>query len=99
MVEVVEVAAGGVGAVNGVDLVVGPVEALRETTEKLGHGEVGLMVGDVGRGVQNPRFAVRTAEGVAGPEVAVDEGGEVGLREEIVKVVGDMGEIATGAVV
>ena len=91
MVEVVEVAAVWIGAVNGVYLVVGPVETLREAAEKLGHGEVGFKVGDVGRGVQDPGFAVVAAEGIAGPEVAVDEGGEGGLREEGVEAVGDAG--------
>ena len=48
MVEVVKVAAGAVTVVDGIDLVVCPVEALRETAEKLGHGELCLEVGDVG---------------------------------------------------
>ena len=39
MVEVVEVAAGAITVVNGVDLLVGPIEALRETAEKFGHGK------------------------------------------------------------
>ena len=99
VVEVVKIAAVWVGGGNGIDFVVGLVEAGGEAAEKLGHGEVGLMVGDVGRGVEDPGFAVGAAEGVAGPEVAVDEGGEGRLREERVEAVGDMGEIAAGVVV
>ena len=51
VVEVVKIAAVWVGGGNGIDFVVGLVEAGGEAAEKLGHGEVGLMVGDVGRRV------------------------------------------------
>lgn len=99
MVEVVEVAAVWVASVNGINFVIGAVKTLRETAEELGHGEVSFKVGHVGGGVQDPRFAVRTADGVAGPEIAVDKGGEGGLCEKYVKTLGDAGEVAPCALV
>ena len=91
MVEVVEVATVRIASVNGINLVIGAVKTLREAAEELGHGQLRLKVPHIGRRVQNPRFAVGAAEGVAGPKIAVDEGGKGGLREEGVEAVGDAG--------
>ena len=71
-VEVVEVAALGVAGVQGAGFLVGIIEFAREAAEDLGLGEVDEAGG-----------AVWPCHDVAAPEVAVEQGREVGFDEAV----------------
>ena len=73
MIEIVDVSPFGIAGLERILLLVGSVEPRREPTEELGHGKVGLRVAVTYRRVDEHRFAGRSAEVVAAPQVAVEE--------------------------
>lgn len=82
-VEVVEVAALGVAGVQGAGFLVGIIEFAREAAEELGLGDVDFAEADAYGRVDEDGGAVWSCHDVAAPEVAVEQGREVGFDEAV----------------
>ncbi len=82
-VEVVEVAALGVAGVQGAGFLVGIIEFAREAAEELGLGDVDFAEADAHGRVDEDGLASGACHDVAAPEVAVEQGREVGFYEAV----------------
>lgn len=82
-VEVVEVAALGITGGQGAGFLVGIIEFAREAAEELGLGDVDFAEADAHGRVDEDGLASGACHDVAAPEVAVEQGREVGFDEAI----------------
>ena len=94
VVELVDADAGFEAVVVGVGEDVGVEAGLWEAAEELHHGDVGPRVADGDGGVDDGdaggvRVGVDGGDGVAGPEVAVDQGGGGVAWDEVLEAVDD----------
>ncbi len=85
-VEVVEVAALGVAGVQGAGFLVGIVEFTGEAAEELGLGDVDFAEADAHGRVDEDGLASGACHDVAAPEVAVEQGREVGFDEAVLQM-------------
>src|SRR5262245_52142136 len=73
VIEIVERASHRITAVERPSLAIGGLEGVAEAAEQLGHGNVGLAIARVDRGIEHDRRAVSQASGIAGPPIAVQK--------------------------
>src|SRR6516164_7033660 len=75
VVEVVELAAQRRARGQRRRALVGAIEGWAEATEETGHGEIGLAVAVIDRGIEQHRFPGSAREPVSAPQIAVQERG------------------------
>lgn len=82
-IEVVEVTTLGIAGVQGAGFLVGIIEFASEAAEELGLGDVDFAEADTHGRVDEDGGAVWSCHDVAAPEVAVEQGREVGFDEAV----------------
>lgn len=93
MVKVIEVPPLPVAGVQGADLPVGGVKAIREAPEELCHGQVRLGVAHVDRRVDEPCPPVGAGDEVPRPQVPVEEGRGLRLGQQVRQTVQQPAEV------
>ena len=71
MIEIIDVAAGVISLLQGIDLLIGRVEPRVEAAKEFRHREVRFRMADVGSRVDQPGVAVGSGHEVAAPEITV----------------------------
>jgi len=71
VIEVVEDLARGVALIQRPAFTIGIVESATESTEQLGHRQVGLPITEVDGGIEDHRITRRIVGKVATPEIAM----------------------------
>lgn len=85
-IEVVEVTTLGIAGVQGAGFLVGIIEFACEAAEELGLGDVDFAETDAHGRVDEDGLASGACHDVAAPEVAVEQGREVGFDEAVLQM-------------